>query len=129
MSGITELFRNIFSNGFWGFIGTVIVLGCIGGAFVIIRNESIKAKEKLIPVLLLILLAFGGYKLIEVGKEKKNKATYIEYNNQQSAPSFKGRHCTGTVGCDCPGFAPITNQEVWKQSYCKHCGHKKSVHK
>ena len=79
MSGITELFRNIFSNGFWGFIGTVIVLGCICGAFAIIRNEYIKAKEKIIPVLLLLLLAFGGYKLIDVGKSKKAKASYIEY--------------------------------------------------
>lgn len=43
--------------------------------------------------------------------------------------AVQGRHCTGTVGCDCTGFSPITNGEVWQQAYCKHCGHKKSCHK
>ncbi|MDO5527697.1 MAG: hypothetical protein Q4F85_16620 [Prevotella sp.] len=41
----------------------------------------------------------------------------------------QGKHCTGSVGCSCTGFSPITNGEVWQQSYCKHCGHKKSCHK
>ena len=46
-----------------------------------------------------------------------------------SGPSFKGKHCTETVGCSCPGFSPIKDGEVWKQAYCKHCGHKQSNHK
>ena len=41
----------------------------------------------------------------------------------------QGTHCSGTVGCNCPGFSPITNGDVWQQAYCKHCGHKKSCHK
>ena len=41
----------------------------------------------------------------------------------------QGTHCSGTVGCDCKGFSPITNGDVWQQAYCKHCGHKKSCHK
>lgn len=40
-----------------------------------------------------------------------------------------GRRCNGTVGCGCPGFAPITNGKVWEQAYCKHCGHNRSYHK
>lgn len=47
----------------------------------------------------------------------------------QSNVSFKGKHCNGTVGCDCPGFDPITSGDLWEQSYCRHCSHKKSVHK
>ena len=43
--------------------------------------------------------------------------------------SVQGTHCNGTVGCSCPGFSPITNGDVWQQAYCKHCSHKKSVHK
>jgi len=43
--------------------------------------------------------------------------------------STQGTHCSGTVGCDCKGFSPITNGDVWQQSYCKYCNHKKSVHK
>lgn len=49
--------------------------------------------------------------------------------NDYKGVAFKGAHCSGTIGCSCPGFSPITNKEVWKQSYCKHCGHKKSLHK
>jgi len=40
----------------------------------------------------------------------------------------QGRHCRGTVGCDCPGFSPIMNGDVWQQAYCRHCGHKRSFH-
>lgn len=43
--------------------------------------------------------------------------------------AVQGTHCSGTVGCGCPGFSPITNGDVWQQAYCKHCSHKKSVHK
>ena len=42
---------------------------------------------------------------------------------------MEGKHCSGTVGCDCPGFSPITNGDEWQKAYCKHCGHKKSCHK
>lgn len=41
----------------------------------------------------------------------------------------QGKHCNGTVGCRCLGFAPITNGKEWQKSYCKHCGHSKSCHK
>ena len=41
----------------------------------------------------------------------------------------QGKHCNGIVGCDCPGFSPILDQEVWKQAYCKRCGHKKTYHR
>ena len=47
----------------------------------------------------------------------------------QSQVALQGTHCSGTVGCGCPGFAPITNGDVWQQAYCKHCGHKRSCHK
>ena len=43
--------------------------------------------------------------------------------------SCQGKHCNGTVGCDCPGFSPIQHKEVWKQAYCRHCGHHRSSHK
>lgn len=41
----------------------------------------------------------------------------------------QGKHCSGTVGCDCPGFSPITNGDEWQKLYCKHCGHKRSCHR
>ena len=40
----------------------------------------------------------------------------------------QGTHCRGTVGCNCPGFSPITSGDVCQQAYCKHCGHKRSFH-
>lgn len=43
--------------------------------------------------------------------------------------AVQGKHCTGSVGCSCSGFSPITNGEVWQQAYCKYCGHKRNCHK
>lgn len=43
--------------------------------------------------------------------------------------SCQGKHCTGTVGCDCTGFSAITDGKEWQKSYCKKCGHHKSYHK
>lgn len=40
-----------------------------------------------------------------------------------------GAHCRGTLGCGCPGFAPITNGDVWQQAYCRHCGHARGYHR
>lgn len=53
----------------------------------------------------------------------------IRHNHETADLHMEGKHCSGTVGCSCPGFKPITNQEVWKQSYCKHCGHHKNCHR
>lgn len=44
-------------------------------------------------------------------------------------PLFRGKHCTGKVGCDCTGFEPITNGKVWEESICKKCGCKRRYHK
>ena len=43
--------------------------------------------------------------------------------------SIQGKHCNGTVGCDCPGFEPILDQQEWKKPYCKKCGHHKNNHR
>ena len=45
------------------------------------------------------------------------------------ASDVQGKHCTGTVGCSCSGFRPITDGQVWQESYCKNCGHHKRFHK
>ncbi len=42
---------------------------------------------------------------------------------------MEGKHCRGTVGCDCPGFAPITKGKHCDTYYCRHCGNKKSYHR
>ena len=43
--------------------------------------------------------------------------------------SFKGKHCRGTEGCGCSGFSPIKSDDVWKEAFCKKCGHHKKYHK
>ena len=43
--------------------------------------------------------------------------------------SCQGKHCTYTVGCDCSGLSPKTNEKEWEKSYCKRCGHHKKYHK
>ena len=51
------------------------------------------------------------------------------YANTDSHVHAQGKHCNGTVGCDCPGFKPKTDGYEWQKAYCRYCGHKKSVHK
>lgn len=41
----------------------------------------------------------------------------------------EGKKCNGTVGCDCTGFKPKTDGDVWEEAYCKKCGHHKRYHK
>lgn len=41
----------------------------------------------------------------------------------------QGKHCNGTVGCDCSGFSAITGGEEWQKSYCKRCSHHKKCHR
>lgn len=66
---------------------------------------------------------------------------YVTYSNGQTvywvceetesksySPSFKGKCCHGTVGCDCKGFVPTTDGDVWELEICKKCKHKKSAH-
>lgn len=55
-------------------------------------------------------------------------ATEIHTHTHTHAAA-QGKHCSGTVGCDCTGFSPITNGKEWQKSYCKKCGHAKSCHR
>ena len=41
----------------------------------------------------------------------------------------QGKNCTGTVGCDCSGWSPITNGDEWQKNYCRRCGHHKNYHR
>lgn len=59
----------------------------------------------------------------------KNSCSAHNHNVLSTHVAVQGKHCTGSLGCSCTGFSPVTNGEVWQQSYCKHCGHKKSCHK
>ena len=61
--------------------------------------------------------------------EKNNTSSENLFGNQTTQIASQGAHCSGTVGCSCRGFAPITNGDVWQQAYCKNCGHKRSCHK
>ena len=53
------------------------------------------------------------------------------YAQQKNSPSFQGKVCSGTVGCKCTGFKPITNGTVADESKCANpgCGHPRRVHK
>lgn len=45
-----------------------------------------------------------------------------------SQVTLQGKHCRGTVGCDCPGFEPLTKGTIYEKTFCRHCGHNKSYH-
>lgn len=51
-----------------------------------------------------------------------------QHNFYSTQIMSQGRHCRGTVGCDCPGFQPIMNGDVWQQAYCRNCGHMRKFH-
>lgn len=80
---------------------------------------------------------FGGLHETVFGSENEPEiVTESYYNDSYSSStsgygneiSFRGKHCSGSVGCDCSGFDPITDGDEWQKAYCKHCGHKKSCH-
>ena len=105
-------------------LGVIFVIAMVvGGGYGVY-----KAKELKIKIACLVFLVIGiwiCYLAIN------NLSPSQEYDNDSGGynVSFKGSHCSGTVGCSCPGFDPITDGYVWQQSYCKHCNHKKSSHK
>ncbi|MDO4930171.1 MAG: hypothetical protein Q4E59_03450 [Bacteroidales bacterium] len=59
----------------------------------------------------------------------KNECAAHNHKALAAEVDMQGDHCTGTVGCDCSGFSPITNGDEWQKAYCKRCGHKRSCHK
>lgn len=81
-------------------------------------------KNNYVKVVVVALVAVVTF---SVGVINAKSINHTQSMNVQS--SCQGAHCNGTVGCSCPGFVAKTNGDVWEQSYCKHCGHKKSSHK
>lgn len=43
--------------------------------------------------------------------------------------AVQGKHCSGTVGCSCSGFSPITNGDIWEEAYCRRCSHHRRFHR
>ncbi len=81
---------------------------------------------------------FGGLHETVFGSENEYEIVTSSYYDETYSPSsneydheisFRGKKCSGSVGCNCSGFAPITSGDEWQKSICKHCGHKKSCHK
>ncbi|MCD8296587.1 MAG: hypothetical protein LUC88_03345 [Prevotella sp.] len=81
-------------------------------------------KTILCSVAMIALIAYTTF-----AKSFNNDYNTLNQHNITTHVCMQGQHCSGTVGCNCPGFSPITNGDVWQQSYCRHCGHKKSYHR
>lgn len=67
-----------------------------------------------------------------IAKDMANKisnAVVLQKDSKDEPISSQGKHCTYTVGCNCPGFSPITDGDVRHESICKRCRHHKSYHK
>ena len=74
----------------------------------------------------MIVVLVAAVTILVSAKSVKNDE--LDNSPTSTQVAMEGKHCNGTVGCNCPGFAPITNGEVWQQSYCRHCGHHKRCH-
>lgn len=84
-------------------------------------------KKNLIVMVTLVasMAAIMGLSSFTIGVQKGHGIA----SDVHTHVSCQGKHCTYTVGCNCAGFSPKTNGDVWEQSYCKRCGHHKSYHK
>lgn len=67
--------------------------------------------------------------IITIGITSFAYAQNHQCKDKEICAPCEGKHCTYTVGCDCPGFSPITSDDVYKQSYCRRCGHHKKYHR
>ena len=76
-----------------------------------------------LTVVMTMAVAVASFASVE--NEVKSGQTILP---EPSHLATQGAHCRGTVGCSCPGFAPITNGDVWQQAYCRHCGHRRMYH-
>ena len=61
--------------------------------------------------------------------ETTNSAEKHPNHDETCEVGMTRNRCNGTVGCSCSGFAPITNGDVWQESYCRRCSHHKRYHK
>jgi hypothetical protein len=101
----------------------IIIAMIVGGSLGVV-----KAKEPKTKIACLAFLVMGIW-ICYLAINSPSSSQENDIGDRGYNVSFKGRHCSGTVGCSCPGFEPITNGNVWEESYCKHCKHKKSSHK
>lgn len=87
--------------------------------------------KKIMIYVLMALLCLGAVIIVYVMLPVKPTKQIPQVEDVRHAGSYDvmGTHCSGTVGCPCSGFAPITNGDVWEQSYCKKCGHHRRCHK
>lgn len=112
------------------FIGILCLIAMIvGGGYALF-----KAKKLYHRFAGLFFLCTGLY-ICYLAISSPSSSDYYDYDYYESDgsygssnPSFKGKVCTGSVGCGCTGFAPITDGDVWQQSICKKCNHKKNEH-
>lgn len=100
------------------------------------NNNLIKscARHKIVYINMkiksLFLIAVIGASVIVLSSFKSlNGSNNPVTNSTTTHLNVEGARCNYTVGCGCPGFAPIQHQEVYKLSYCKNCGHHKKYHK
>ncbi len=59
----------------------------------------------------------------------KDTANGVMATETECNASSEGTHCSGSVGCSCSGFSPITNGKEWQKSYCRKCGHGRQCHR
>lgn len=83
-----------------------------------------KKKKLTIVIGIIVLLVLVG-----TGIVLHTNAVKTSTNSIKDIRLGAGKHCNGSVGCDCSGFKAITNGKEWQKSYCKRCGHHKRNHR
>lgn len=70
-----------------------------------------------------------GYPILQACGYCGGRGWVVVNQTNNSNPSFRGKNCKYTEGCDCSGFVRITDGEEWEKAYCKRCGHHEKYHK
>lgn len=84
-----------------------------------------KKKKFIITLSAVVLLAIAGTGIVLHHNAAENSTNAVE----EAQLGASGKHCNGSVGCDCRGFKPITDGAEWQKSYCDRCGHHKRNHR
>lgn len=84
-----------------------------------------KQVKKLFLAVVVLAAVVVGVSVVKLQSNHDHLLSEVAHTHLSST----GTRCNGTVGCNCPGFSPIQHQEVWKQAYCRYCGHHRNSHK
>lgn len=136
---LISIFEFVWDHWFKILIGIVCAFWAIGSIFSIISSfiDSNKKKEsddiKLLYygggfvslIVGIIMISSVSKDITEYNTNNSGYSSIVSNPSHNGEVTFREKACTGSVGCDCPGFEPVGSigSDRFK---CKHCPHPKN---